>query len=347
MKSLTRRIFLLCLVCGYATTLATAQIAGGLTDSTNTHLGGNNYIVGSVFSPDGQPITIRMRIRLTSPTWGDILAMTDDRGRFVFSEVASGVYTISIEGEKEYEPVSQQVSITRDRNFVPETYSVTIRLREKVEPRVAPSVISAANAGVPKPALDHYLKASKLAAAKDYDGALKELKLAVAEYPDFVNAFNQMGVLYLLRNDLKNAEEVLKKALKINPEAYDPLVNYSVALFRLERFKEAESSLRQTLRVKAESAVAYYYLGRTLNKLGQNEAAETALLTCIKLSPNEFKEAHRVLAAIYVDRGVLPRAIEELETYLKLVPNAPDAEHLKKVIEQAKHALEKSQPQHR
>lgn len=342
-----RRLFFLCFVFLHCATIATAQIAGGLTETTNTRLGGNNYIVGTVFSPDGQPITTRMRLRLSSPAWGDILAATDDRGKFVFSGIGSGVYTITIDGDKDYETATQQVDIVRERSTVPETYMVTIRLRDKAQPRVAPSVISAANAGVPKAALDHYLKASKLAATKDYDAALKELKLAVAEYPDFVNAFNQMGILYLLRNDPKNAEEVLKKALKIQPDAYDPLVNYSVALFRLERFKEAETSLRETLKVKPESAVAYYYLGRTLNKLGRNDEAEAALLACLKKSPDEFKEAHRILAAIYLDRGVLARVVEELETYLKLVPTAPDAEHLKKVIEQGKHALEKSQPQHR
>jgi len=42
------------------------QIAGGLTETTNTRLGGNNYIVGTVYSPDGVPINTRMRIKLTS-----------------------------------------------------------------------------------------------------------------------------------------------------------------------------------------------------------------------------------------------------------------------------------------
>jgi len=342
--ALTRRIVFINFVVVYSATLAVSQIAGGLTDTTNTRLGGNNYIVGTVFAPDGQPITTRMRLRLNSPTWGEILAMTDDRGRFVFSGVGAGTYTITIDGEKEYQPVSQQVEIVRVRSTVPETYTVTIRLQAVENPKVHPSVVSAANAGVPKKALELYEKAAKLVAEKDYRGAIKQLKLAVAEYPAFVNAYNQIGVLYLRLDELDKADEALRAALKINPEAYEPLVNRAVTLFRMAKFKEAETVLRATLKLKSESAVAHYYLGRTLNKLGRNEEAEAALLTCIKLSPDEFKEAHRLLAAIYLDRGMPQRVIEELETYLKLVPAAPDAENLRKVIEQSKKSAARPQP---
>jgi tetratricopeptide (TPR) repeat protein len=271
--------------------------------------------------------------------WGDILATTDENGKFVFSEVGAGLFTIVIDREKEYENVAYEVNITRARNIVPETHFVTIRLRAIEEKKPKPGVVSAANAGVPKPALDHYENASKLSQEKDYKGAIKELKLAVSEYPQFVNAHNQIGVLYLRLNELDNAESAFKAALKIDPEAYEPLLNRGIALYRLGKFKDAETSLRASLKNKPDTSVAFYYLGRTLNKLNLNEEAETALLTSLKMNPDDFKEAHRVLAAIYLDRGTLGRVVEELETYLKAVPTAPDADNLRKVVEQCKRAL--------
>ena len=339
--TLTRRLFFFGAIFVYSAALTMGQIAGGLTETTNTRLGGNNYIVGTVYAPDGVPINTRMRLKLTSPEWGDILATTDDNGRFVFSGVGSGVYTIVIDREKEFEPVAHEVEITRNRSTVPETYFVSIRLRavEEKKPKTGPSVISAANAGVPKAALDHYEKASKLAHEKDYRGAIKELKLAVSEYQPFVSAHNQIGVLYLRLNEFDNAEKAFKAALKINPEAYEPLLNHGIAQYRLGKFKDAETSFRTTLKVKPDSSVSHYYLGRTLNKLGRNEEAEAAFLTCLKMNPEDFKEAHRMLASIYLDRGALARVIEELETYLKVVPAAPDADNLRKVIEQSKRAL--------
>ena len=338
--TLTRRLFFVGAIFVCSAALTMGQIAGGLNETTNTRLGGNNFIVGTVYSPEGTPINTRMRLRLTSPTWGDIIANTDDRGRFVFSGVGSGTYTITID-EKEYQPVSQQVDIVRDRATVPETYTVTIRLRamEDKKPRTGPAVISAANAGVPKAAMDHYDNASKLAREKDYKGAIKELKLAVSEYPSFVNALTLIGILHLRLNEPDNADNAFKAALKINPEAFEPLLNRGIALYRLGKFKDAEKLFRDALKVKADSAVTYYYLGRALNKLNRNEDAEKAFLTCLKMSPDDFKEAHRLLAAIYLDRGALPRVVEELEAYLKVVPTAPDAENLRQVIEQSKRAM--------
>ena len=335
----TRRLLFLAALFVCSAILTMGQIAGGLTETTNTRLGGNNYIVGTVYSPDGVPINTRMRIKLTSPEWGDILATTDDRGKFVFSGVGSGVYQIVIDREKDYEPVSEQVEIVRSRSTVPETYFVSIRLRPVEEKKHKPGVVSAANAGVPKAALDHYQNASKLANEKDLNGAIKELKLAVSEYPAFLNAHNQMGVIYLRLNEVQHADDAFKAALKINPEAYEPLLNRGVALYRVAKFKDAESSFRASLKVKPDSAVSYYYLGRTLNKLSRNDDAEAAFLTCLKMSPDDFQEAHRLLAAIYLDRGALPRVIEQLEAYLKAVPTAPDAENLREVIAQSKRSL--------
>lgn len=338
-----RRLILLAITFCYSAALVTAQIAGGMNETTNTRHGGNNYIVGTVYAPDGFPIRTRMRIKLNSPTWGDTLSSTDERGQFVFSGVSSGTYTVIIDSEKEYQPVSQAVEIIRERNIVPDTYTVTIRLREvdSAKSTTKPSVVNAANAGVPKKALEFYDKAAELARAKDYAGAIRELKLAVAEYPSYVSALSLIGMLHMRLNELDKADDAFKAALKIDPEAYEPLLYRSITFIRLAKFKDAESSLRKTLKVKPESAAAYYYLGRTLNKLGKNDEAEKAFLTCTEKSPDEFKEAHRVLAAIYLDQGKPASVVEQLEIYLKLVPTAPDAENLRMVLEQNKRIMSK------
>jgi len=341
LKTIVGRTFLISILFVALETIASAQIAGGLDETTNTGLGGRNYIVGTVYSPEGSPITWRMRIRLTSPTAGEVIATTDDRGRFVFSRVGYGVYTLTIDREKDFQTLTQDVEITGRRSTTPETYTVTLRLRA-LEPakRKNPAVVDASLAGVPKKALELYQKASKLAEQNDIRGAIDQLKLAVVQYLKFVNALNQIGVLHLRLNEPDKADDAFQAALKIKPDSYEPLVNRAVALFRLARYAEAETVLRETLKVKSESAAAYYYLGRTLNKLNRNDEAEAAYLQSVKLSPGEFKEAHRLLAVIYLNRGTHAKVIEQLEIYLKLAPSAPDAADLRKVIAQSKQALE-------
>ena len=83
-------------------------------------------------------------------------------------------------------------------------------------------------------------------------------------------------------------------------------------------------------------AVVHYFLGQALANLGLFDEAEKELLTAIKLGKEEMKEAHRILAIIYSSRGAKQQAINELETYLKLAPDSPDAEKLKEMIRKLK-----------
>jgi regulator of sirC expression with transglutaminase-like and TPR domain len=53
-----------------------------------------------------------------------------------------------------------------------------------------------------------------------------------------------------------------------------------------------------------------------------------------------MKEAHRILAIIYASRGAKKQAADQLEAYLKLAPNAPDAEKLRDKVRQLRESNE-------
>ncbi len=333
-KSHARQLILSLLISVTIAGPALAQIAGGMTETTNTNLGGNNFIVGTVFWPSGRPINVRMPIKLVSMTRGDVMANTDDSGRFIFSKVGAGNYFIVIDREQDFETVSQQVDVTTSRNPVPQTYTVSVRLTEKVKTGMKPAVIDETSLGIPKRAFEFFKKAGSLSAAGDHKGAVEQLEHAIAVYPNFFSAYNEMGVQYMQMNDLEKADEALKMALKIKPDGYEPLVNRGITLFRLKHYADAEALLRGAIAVKDQSPVAHYYMGRTLISLEKYEAAENELNRAIKLGGDDMKEGHRMLANLFIRTGDDQKAIKELGLYLKLVPDAPDAENLRKVISQ-------------
>ena len=312
-----------------------AQIPGAMNETTATRLGGNSYVVGTVFWPTGSPVNTRIGIRLTSPTAGEYFSMTDEKGQFVFSGLVAGNYSIVIEGERDFESVTQQVEVLQSRSSIPQTYTVSIRLVDKAKLVRKPSVISASLA-VPKSAADRYRKALEASKAGDHKAAVEHLKLAIAEYPGYVNAYNEMGVQYMRLNELDKADAALQTALKIKPDAFEPLLNCGITLFRLKRFADAEALLRSATGGKGQSAIAHYYLGRALTSLDRFEDAEKELNTALAIGGDEMKEAHRMLANLFIAKGDDKRAVDELETYLKLVPEAPDAENLRKVVIQLK-----------
>jgi tetratricopeptide (TPR) repeat protein len=326
-------VFLLSTLFFIHTSHTTAQIAGGINETTGTSLGGNNFIAGTIFSPIGTPINIRTRIRLSSQTGGEYISTTDDRGQFVFSGLAAGNYTITFDGDKDFQFASQQVEVLQTRGR--QTYNISIRLVENKKTTAKPGVINKAAVGIPPKAIAFYQKSLTLSKDGKYKEAIEQLKLAVGEYAEFTMAFNEIAVQYLKLNELEKAEEALQSALKIDSEAFEPMVNYGIVLYRLKKYPEGEIAMKNVLKLK-DSVVGYYYLGRTLAALEKYDEAEKAFLSAIKLGEGEMKEAHRMLASMYINKGDNQKAIEQLTIYLKLVPNATDAKHLQQVIEQLK-----------
>ncbi len=308
--------------------------------STDTGLGGVNTIGGMLVSSTGQRISRRVSVRLRSMTRGDRISTTDENGNFVFRGVPSGDFVVVIDREQDFEPYSQNVSVIQPRGMPPQTYYLSIRLELKGRADVKPGVLNAEFANVPKPALVHYDKAVEQAKKGDYPGAVEELKLAIKEYPSFMLAFNVLGVQYLKLNQPENADEAFQSALKITPDAFVALRNRGIANFMMKRYGEAVPILRKALAKNDQDALGHYFLGQALANLGLFEDAEKELLASLKLGKEEMKEAHRILAIIYASRGAKKQAADELEAYLKLAPDAPDAEKLRDKIRQLRESNE-------
>jgi Flp pilus assembly protein TadD len=299
----------------------------------DTGLGGVNTINGSVIA-GGQRLQRRITVRIQSMTRGDRVVMTDDYGNFTFRGLVSGDYTILIDKEKDFRPFSQVVSIIQPRGFPPQTYTLSVRLEWKEPKDAKPAVLNVEFANVPKPALVHYDNALEQAKRNDHSAAIEELKLAIKEYPSFSQAFNELGVQYLKLNELEKADESFQEAVKINPDAVSSLINRGITNVLMKRYGEAVPILRKSLLKNKQSAVAHYFLGQALANLGLFDDAEKELLASLELGKEEMKEAHRILAIIYASRGARQQAADQLDAYLKLAPDAPDAQKLKDKVRQ-------------
>jgi len=174
--------------------------------------------------------------------------------------------------------------------------------------------------------------------------AFEDLQKAVGIFPQFVMAFNEMGVQHIRLGELALAADDLRRALKIDPASIIPRLNYGVVLVLQKQFQEAEKELRKAVSQDKDSAQAHYYLGRTLANLRRFGDAEKELVLAISLAGDEIKEAHRYLGAVYNAEGNNQGAIAELETYLRLSPSVKDAPEIRKIIARLESDTEK-QPQ--
>jgi tetratricopeptide (TPR) repeat protein len=74
------------------------------------------------------------------------------------------------------------------------------------------------------------------------------------------------------------------------------------------------------------------YLGIALLRQGNFEESEKELLIATQANATQLGMANYYLGGIYWRKKDYPRAVEQLEKYLALTPNAPDAERVKATI---------------
>lgn len=330
MLSISRRYFspllLLLFIC---VAIAEAQISTIPQSASQTGFGGGLAIDGTVLGPSGRPVETRIRVRLSSNTSSDRITLTNETGNFAFIGLTEGRYVVAVDKEKEFEPVSYTVDLLRN------SYRLVIRLRAKPSTELT-GVVNAELAAVPEAARAHFIRAGDLIKARDRRGAIEALKAAVEIYPDFALAFNELGIQYIILREYDRALDALAAALKIKPDYYEAQLNVGVAWYRQKKFAEAEEELRKAGTMGSPTAALHYHLGMTLANLGKFDDAEKELRSAIELGGVQVREAHRILSIIYSSRGDTKKSLKELETYIKLTPEAPDIEQLKARVAQLK-----------
>jgi Flp pilus assembly protein TadD len=325
--SLVISVFVLCCV---TPSMAQVFLPPGATE---TGLGGGNAITGTILISNGQRLERQITVRLQTMTKGDRVAATDN-GVFAFRGLPNGSYTILIDKEKDFEPYRTSVDIRQFAGSPPQVYNLSIRLQLKGRVEVKPGVLNVELANVPAPAVALYQHALQSAQSGDRKAAIEQLKQAISEYPNFMLAYNEMGFQYMKLNDLNKADEALRSALKISPDAAMPLLNHGIVLALMGKFEPAVTELQHSLKQREQSANGHFYLGQALANLGRFDEAVTHLSRAVELGGDEMKDAHRFLGIIYLRRGERAQGVTELETYLKLSPNARDADQIRQIIRQ-------------
>jgi len=316
-----------------------AYAQGSGRSSTGT--GGNHVIQGYVFFPSGRKAEGTIIVKLTSLQYGDLQVIPDSSGTFTFSALAPGSYTVIVNAGDEYEISNEAVFIDTDLNMsrmgvrLPSTsrrYTVMVHLQLKPTRGIKPGVVNAALAAVPEKARKLYERGVEQSQADDAAKAADSLKQAVTLYPNFPLALNELGVQYLKLRQINKAIDVLREACRLNPDAFPSRLNFGIALLEARQYAPAEEQLREASKRNNNSATMHMYLGLALLRQSKFEEAEKELLIAAQANVAQLSMANYYLGGLYWRKQDYPRAVEQLEKYLALSPNAPDAERVKATI---------------
>lgn len=298
-------------------------------------------ISGFVFGPDRRPISqVIVELRSEFSTIGRL--RTDGSGRFYFPGLAHGRYTIRVLPlgtplEERSEDVEIAGTGVQGRPM-PEMVQKDIYLRPRRSAEATPFVNAVVYAQeVPKEAEDLYKNAIQDLDSQRIQSGIETLEQTVAKYPTYFMALQRLGIVRLQQERYEDAAVVFTKALSVNDRCFDCWYGIAYANYTIRKFLESITASENAVKLKANSVEANLLLGMAHRLNGDFPKAETAMKAAAKNADGNSPEVHWNLALLYgKDMNKFAEAAKELEAFLKLSPDAPNKEDIKKLIKQFK-----------
>jgi tetratricopeptide (TPR) repeat protein len=295
----------------------------------------NAVIEGRVALPSGFAAERNVKITLRNSQVILFTRFSSKHGEFRFDNLSEGMYYVQAE-IPEFE--SAEVKIALGRGI---TSEVTLQLGERKLPFAVNTsrVVSVAELrqSVPAAARKEYVLGLKFVAKGDVPVAATHFQQAVALYPEYLAARNDLGAQFLKLKRIDEAEKSFQMVLDKDPKNFN--AKFNMGLVRIERkdYLDAISQLNQAIVIDSVRPVARLWLGVALLESGDLPSAERELTKALVMGGSECIAAQYHLARIYLSRGDIPEASRAVRAYLDEAPKgeyANDARALEKKLKE-------------
>lgn len=168
------------------------------------------------------------------------------------------------------------------------------------------------------------------------DAGLSLIEESIKVFPNYFDALNRLGKEYVVRKDYKKAYPYLLRAIDLNSRSLSSFYSLSYAFYQLGEIPAALEAAKACTVLNA-GLVDVQLLYGTLLRINQSYSeAEKALQKAKSLSKKPNAEIHWQLSLLFNKLKRNKEAAEELETYLKIVPNSPDKGKIQELIAKLK-----------
>jgi len=297
---------------------------------------GRLSIMGAVRDPQTneglEDIMVELR-QFNGPSVGQVF--TSQNGSFTFNNLPAQTYDVIVELAG-FDPIDQQINLTTNLS------GLQLELhRTRAETIGGSPIISARELSIPRKAHDAMEKGLGLLYQKsDYQGSLKQFQQAIKDYSGYYEAYGQMGVAYMKLSNAASSEESLRKSIDLSKESY--VEGYYILAKLLtdgRRFTEAEPAARKAVELDANSWQGQFELARATYGLNNLADAEESAAAAAKLQP-DHPETYLILANIHGRTHNYAKLVEDLNAFLKLDPNSPQAAQARQTRQQILHGLD-------
>jgi Flp pilus assembly protein TadD len=269
-----------------------------------------------------------VQVRLVGLNGVNAEANTDNNCEVEFKGVPPGVYQVSVSGQNL--ATSNATVTVSNASADLEMRAMRMNNPGHVGGATAP-IVSAADLTIPSKAQKKLAKAQELSDRHDYKKAIQTLKEAIAIYPAYAAAYNNLGVAYARLGDRDKEREALQQAIGINDHFGPAHANLARMDMAASDFAGAEAEFSKAASYDPTDAVTLSLL--TYAEF-MNHHFDLAIATSRRAHALQAPHAyvHQVAAQIYEQMSDGINAIAELELFLKEDPTNERADMVRKEL---------------
>ena len=171
-----------------------------------------------------------------------------------------------------------------------------------------------------------YKFASLALQAGMFDAAKAALENALKLRPNEPAYLLPLGIAWLRKGDLFEAEKVFRHLLQLQPASDQAQIHLGYVLLNQKKYDEARLWLEKSARSPSPMPEVFYYLGLVAQEQNDDAKAIELFEKAVQKLPN-YAHARIALGSSYIKLRNYPRAKEELETAVKLDPEEPTAHY--------------------
>lgn len=327
------------------------------------------YVSGKVLLSDGTPPPESVTMQLICSGSPHAVGYTDSKGRFnidlgnrnnsaVFADASESGLGRSIPGSQQSRNNSAfgNSSFGIDRSFIgcdlqaylpgfrsdrvslsskhamdnPEIGTVFLHRIANVEGLT----ISATSAMAPKDAKKAFDKGFNEAKKSKWENAEREFEKAVESYPKYATAWYELGVAQQRQNNFEAAKKSYAQALAADSKLISPYSQLAYLAAREEKWDEVLTHTNTLVRLNpVDFPQGWYYNALANYRLQKYDDAEKAAKKGLEAdSAHSLPKMEQLLAVVLAEKHDYAGAATHLKEYLKLVPQASDAENVRKQL---------------
>ena len=252
------------------------------------------------------------------------IGFRDSRDRLA-ALVRGGEIRVSVSG---YYPISKHFMGPVNTIGFNDVGTITLQRLAKVDG----TSISTTSLAAPKKARKAYSKAAKLLQKNRLEEAETRLLKAVEIYPQYAVAWNTLGGIYRQKNQPEKALQAFSEAVKADPKYIRPYLGRAEVELAKGRYQEVVNTTGTLLRLDPTFGIAHFYKAVGHYSLQQLRAAEQSARASLKSLHRPPPAIHFLMGTLLARKGTYPEAVQELQAFLKVEPDSPQAERARKLL---------------